>query len=277
MNDTCAIVLAGGQGKRMRSDLPKPMFEVLGVPMLDWVTGACEEAGITDICVVTGFNHEVIERHIGDKFDHVLQSERRGTGHAVMMASDWLSERKHKDVLILNGDAPFIDKETILASLWQHRDQKDDVTVITAELENAHGYGRIIRSENGISAIVEEKDATDEQRRIREVNSGAYWFRAERLLDSLGKLRPNNAQGEYYLTDTVYILLSEGYKANAFTSSSPDTVLGANDRRGLLMLNDRARAMIINKLLDEGVEFASSDGVTIGRNVKTIGKNSPDT
>ncbi|MBQ5310995.1 MAG: bifunctional UDP-N-acetylglucosamine diphosphorylase/glucosamine-1-phosphate N-acetyltransferase GlmU [Oscillospiraceae bacterium] len=268
MSESCAIVLAGGQGKRMRSDLPKPMFEVLGVPMLDWVTGACEEAGITDICVVTGFNHEVIERHIGGRFETVLQSERKGTGHAVMMAAEWLASRKDKDVLILNGDAPFIDKETILASLWQHKDQGDDVTVITAELDDPHGYGRIIRSDKGLSAIVEEKDATDEQRRIKEVNSGAYWFRAERLLSSLDKLRPNNAQGEYYLTDTIYILLSEGYKANAFTSQSPDTVLGANDRRGLLMLNDRARAMIINKLLDEGVEFASSDGVTIGRNVR---------
>lgn len=268
MSDSCAIVLAGGQGKRMRSDLPKPMFEVLGVPMLDWVTGACEEAGISDICVVTGFNHEVIERHIDGRFDTVLQSERRGTGHAVMMALDWLDKRRDKDVLVLNGDAPFIDKETILASLWQHKDQKDDVTVITAELNDPHGYGRIIRSGDGISAIVEEKDATDEQRRIKEVNSGAYWFRADRLMDALGKIRPNNVQGEYYLTDTIYILLSEGYKANAFTSKSPDTVLGANDRKGLLMLNDRARAMIISKLLDEGVEFASSDGVTIGRNVR---------
>ncbi len=268
MSGCCAVILAGGQGKRMRSDLPKPMFEVLGVPMLDWVISACEESGIDDICIVTGFNHEVIERHIDGKYPTVLQSERKGTGHAVMMAADWLSERRDKNVLILNGDAPFIDRETILAALWQHEAKQDDVTVITAEIPEPHGYGRIIRTDTGISAIVEEKDATNEQKLIREVNSGTYWFRADRLLSSLEKLRPNNAQNEYYLTDTIYILLSEGCKANAYISANPDTVLGANDRKGLLMLNDKARTAKIYQLLDEGVEIVSSDGVTIGRNVR---------
>ncbi|MBQ7990375.1 MAG: bifunctional UDP-N-acetylglucosamine diphosphorylase/glucosamine-1-phosphate N-acetyltransferase GlmU [Oscillospiraceae bacterium] len=268
MSECCAVILAAGQGKRMRSDLPKPMFEVLGVPMLDWVISACEESGITDICVVTGYNHEVIEKHLDGKYTTVLQTERKGTGHAVMMAKDWLSERRDKNVLILNGDAPFIDRETILAALWQHEHKDDDVTVITAEIADPHGYGRIIRTSGGISAIVEEKDATDEQKFIREVNSGTYWFRTDKLLSALDRLRPNNAQSEYYLTDTIYILLGEGCRANAYTSPNPDTVLGANDRRGLLMLNDKARMVIINRLLDEGVEFVCTDGVMIGKNVR---------
>ena len=119
----CAVILAGGQGKRMKSDLPKPMFEVLGLPMLDWTIRACEDAGITDICVVTGFNHEVIEKHLDGKYHTVFQPQRMGTGHAVMMTIDWLKERADGNVLILNGDAPFIDKDTILGALSLHEEK----------------------------------------------------------------------------------------------------------------------------------------------------------
>ena len=177
----CAVILAGGQGKRMKSDLPKPMFEVLGLPMLDWAIRACEDAGITNICVVTGFNHEVIEKHLDGKYHTVFQPQRMGTGHAVMMTIDWLKERADGNVLILNGDAPFI-----------------------AELDNPYGYGRILRHDDGIYGIVEEKDATPEQKNIKEINSGAYWFGVEKLIYALGEIKPNNSQGEYYLTDSGY-------------------------------------------------------------------------
>lgn len=271
-NKTCAIILAGGQGKRMRSDLPKPMFKVLGKPMLDWVISACRDSGISDICVVTGFNHQVIEEHLDGSCHTVYQSERKGTGHAVMTALDWLRERADGDVLVLNGDAPFIDKETITGSLELHKSRDNAVTVITSELGEPYGYGRIIRSNDGIAGIVEEKDATDTQKKIREINSGAYWFNAQRLIYALGEIRPNNAQGEYYLTDSVYILINANFRADAYISSNSDVVLGANDRKGLLLLNNTAKFAIINKLLDEGVEFTSTDGVTIEKNVK-IGVN----
>lgn len=263
----CAVVLAGGQGKRMKSDLPKPMFEVLDVPMIDWVLDACEESEITDVCVVTGFNHTVIEQHLGNRCTTVFQKERLGTGHAVMTAREWLSERLDSDVLILNGDAPFIDKETILGSLWQHRHKDNSVTVITANTADPSGYGRILRTEDGISGIVEDKDASVEQKRITEINSGAYWFDVGRLLYALDRIKPNNSQGEYYLTDSVFILLAEGFRADAYISSNSDVVLGANDRKGLLLLNNTARFAIINKMLDFGVEFTCTDGVSIGRNV----------
>lgn len=265
---TCAVILAGGQGKRMKSDLPKPMFEVLGLPMLDWVINACEDAGIEDICVVTGFNHEVIEKHLGGKYHTVFQPQRMGTGHAVMMAVDWLKERLDSSVLILNGDAPFIDKETILGALAQHEEKHNAVTVITAEIDNPTGYGRILRHSDGICGIVEEKDATAEQKAIREINSGAYWFSAEKLIYALGEIKPNNSQGEYYLTDSIFILISAKFRADAYISSNSDTVLGANDRKGLLLLNNTARFAIINKLMDDGVEFTCTDGVTIGKDVK---------
>ncbi|MBP1548227.1 MAG: NTP transferase domain-containing protein, partial [Oscillospiraceae bacterium] len=268
MKKTCAVILAGGQGKRMRSDLPKPMFRVLDIPMLDWVTKACEDSGIEDICVVTGFNSEVIEKHLNGKYHTVFQSERKGTGHAVMMAEEWLRERTDSDVLVLNGDAPFIDNETILGAHWLHCDKGNAVTVITAEVDEPKGYGRILRTADGIKGIIEERDASDEQRKIKEINSGAYWFDTERLLDALGKIKPENAQGEYYLTDTVSVLIGEKFRADAYISSNSDTVLGANDRKGLLMLNNSARFAIIDKLMDEGVEFTCTDGVTIGRDVR---------
>ena len=264
----CAVILAGGQGKRMKSELPKPMFEVLGEPMLEWVVSACEKAELTDLCIVKGYNAQVIEDYIGDRYTTVLQPQRMGTGHAVMMAVDWLKERIGGNVLILCGDAPFIDSGTITAALEQHVSQGNAVTIITSEAKDPTGYGRILRGKNGVTGIVEEKDATAEQKSIREINSGAYWFRTESLIKALDEIKPNNSQGEYYLTDSVYILISHGERADAYISPNPDVVLGANDRKALLMLNDTARHAVIDRLMDEGVEFLCTDGVSIGRNVK---------
>ncbi|MDE5991656.1 MAG: bifunctional UDP-N-acetylglucosamine diphosphorylase/glucosamine-1-phosphate N-acetyltransferase GlmU [Oscillospiraceae bacterium] len=263
----CAVILAGGQGKRMKSELPKPMFEVLGEPMLEWVMSACEKADVKDMCIVKGYNAEVIEDYIGDRCASVLQSQRMGTGHAVMMAVDWLKERLDGNVLILCGDAPFIDSDTITASLEQHIKQDNAVTIITSEADDPKGYGRILRGANGVTGIVEDKDATAEQKAIREINSGAYWFKTERLLEALNEIKPNNSQGEYYLTDSVYILINHGFRADAYISPNPSVVMGANDRKGLLKLNDMARAAVIDRLMDSGVEFTCTDGVTIGRNV----------
>lgn len=267
-SNSCAVILAGGQGRRMKSELPKPMFEVLGEPLLEWVMSACEKAGVTDVCVVKGYNADAIEEYLDGRCETVFQPQRKGTGHAVMMASDWLKKRRDSNVIVLCGDAPFIDGDTISSALEQHIRQDNAVTVITAEVENPTGYGRILRGENGITGIVEEKDATSEQRAVREINSGAYWFRTEQLLFALGKIQPNNSQGEYYLTDSVYILLNEGFRADAYVSPNPNVVMGANDRKGLLKLNDTARMSVIEKHLENGVEFVCTDGVSIGRNVR---------
>ena len=151
-----------------------------------------------------------------------------------------------------------------------HIQQNNAVTVITAELEQPFGYGRIIRTANGISGIVEQKDATEEQKAIKEVNSGAYWFRTADLIELLGKLDNNNAQGEYYLTDTISIAISEGKNAGAYKSDNADIIKGANDRKDLLELNTYARMAVIGKHLANGVEFTCTDGVVIERGV-TIG------
>ena len=268
MSQNCAIILAGGQGKRMKSNLPKPMFKVLGEPMLEWVIKACEKSSVDKICVVKGFNADVIENYIGERHTTVLQSERLGTGHAVMQCVEFLENNTDGNTIVLCGDAPFIDEKTIKESLELHIAKNNAVTVITSNLENPTGYGRIIRTDDGISCIVEQKDATDEQKLITEINSGAYWFKTQLLLEALNELTPNNAQGEYYLTDTVSILISKGHRADAFTSTNSNVVLGANDRKGLNMLNNIARMEIIEKHMENGIEFICTDGIIIERDVE---------
>ena len=267
MSQNCAVILAGGQGKRMKSELPKPMFKVLGEPMLEWVIKACEKSDVDKICVVKGFNAQVIESFVNGRHDTVLQADRLGTGHAVMQCIDFLSKYSNANTLILCGDAPFIDEKTIRDSLEYHINNNNAVTVITSNVNEPFGYGRIIRNDNGISGIIEQKDADEEQQKICEINSGAYWFRTSALLEALDELKPNNAQGEYYLTDTVSILINKGLRADAFASENSDVVLGANDRKGLKMLNDIARMKIIEKHMENGVEFICTDGIIIERDV----------
>lgn len=263
-----AVILAGGQGKRMKADIPKPLFKVLGEPMLEWVISACEEAGVSDICVIKGFMGEMIDDYLGGRYRTALQAERLGTGHAVMQAIPFLNEDKSGHTLVLCGDAPFIDADTLSNALAAHIEQNNAVTVITAELEDPFGYGRIIRTETGISGIVEQKDASEEQKAVREVNSGAYWFRTADLVELLGKLDCNNAQKEYYLTDTISIAIADGKNAGAFKSENPEIIRGANDRKDLLALNNYARQAVIDKHLMGGVGFTCTDGIIIERSVE---------
>lgn len=263
-----AVILAGGQGKRMKAQIPKPMFTVLGVPMLEWVIRACEDSGISNIAVVKGYMSKCIDEYLGDRYETVLQEERLGTGHAVMQAVPFLSASGAGNTLVLCGDAPFIDADTIKKALHYHEMNNCAVTVITAELDDPSGYGRIVRGEKGITGIVEQRDASPEELGIREINSGAYWFETSALIEALGFITQDNSQGEYYLTDTVSVLLSQGRRADAYVSENTDVVLGANDRKGLLQLNETARLAIINRHLDNGVEFTCTDGIIIGRDVK---------
>lgn len=257
------IILAGGKGKRMKAEKPKPLFPILGMPMLEWVIRACEGAGLSGLCVIKGFCGEQIDTYLDGRYPTVLQAEQKGTGHAVMQARDILSADTSGSTLVLCGDAPFLDSGTIRRARELHEQEQNSVTVITAVLENPHGYGRILRSTAGIAGIVEEKDASGEQRAIREINSGAYWFQTADLLDALDGLDCANAAGEYYLTDTVAILLSRGKKAGAYCSQNANVILGANSQRDLLELNTLARMEVIGRHLDNGVTFPCTDGVII--------------
>ncbi len=267
-----ALILAGGQGKRMKTDKPKVLCSVLGEPMLEWVISACEDSGLEKICVIKGHRFELIDKYLGSRDSRneivtAYQEQQLGTGHAVMQAESFLKENADGNVLVLNGDAPFIDAETINGALKMHTECGCAVTVVTARIDDPAGYGRMIRGSEGIKGIVEDKDCTPEQRDINEVNSGCYWFRTADLLEVLGELTAGNKQGEYYLTDCLELLISKGRRAEAFASPNPDVVLGANDRRALLALNNIARTEIIGRHLDNGIEFTCTDGVTIGRKV----------
>lgn len=263
-----AIILAGGHGDRMKATIPKPMLRVLDVPMLGWVIRACEKSGLSRICVVTGYKAQYIELYLNDRYRTAYQAEQLGTGHAVMQAEKFLREFEEGNTLVLCGDAPFMDQETIQRALQQHQAQENDVTVVTALLDHPQGYGRVLRSESMIAAIVEEKDATDAQRAIKEVNSGAYWFRTKSLLELLDGLSQSNVQGEYYLTDTVGLALERGGRAGAYCTENADVVLGANTRQDLLHLNETARQRVLDLHMDNGVNFVCTDGILIGNDVE---------
>lgn len=263
--ENCAIILAAGEGTRMKSLKPKALGEVLFKPMLDWVISAARKAGINDICVVTGYGAEYIEEHVGDSVTTVRQPERKGTGHAVMQAMSFIKSHEGASVVILSGDAPFVDEETIIGAIGYHTSKHSDVTVISAVVSNPYGYGRIVRDKNGdIKAIIEEASADDKTKQIREVNSGAYCFDAAALAEALTKITPDNSKGEYYLTDAVSLILSSGGRAGAYNAGSEKTVLGANTRVQLGNLNEIARHEIMEKLMEQGVDIPCRDGVMIG-------------
>lgn len=264
MSKNGAVILAGGQGTRMRSDKPKVMAEVLFKPMIDWVIDAAAAAGIEDICVVTGYSAEVLEQHLAGRTKTVHQAERLGTGHAVMQAKDFIKEHASGNILILNGDAPFADADTIRNALLQHTNEKCAQTVISACVANPYGYGRIVRNCDGtFRCITEEASADSEVKKINEINSGVMWFDADELYKVLGKLKNDNSKGEYYLTDTVDILLSEGKTVTAYTSDNPDAVLGANTRIQLHELNEIARQKSLHSFMLAGVDIPFTDGVII--------------
>ena len=239
----CAVILAGGEGKRMKSNKPKTLSPVLGKPMLLWVISAVRGAGIDDLCVVKGFKKEDVEQFLSTldfNVESVFQAERLGTGHAVMMAKNFLKSHDG-NVVILNGDAPFMTAETIKNSLEQHTKSGCAATVISARVDDPHGYGRIVRDTDGsLKAIVEHKDADEETLKIDEVNSGGYWFDCQKLLSVLDRIKSDNAAGEYYLPDAIELLLKDGQKVGAYTAECSDAVLGANDPAQLEELNQIA-------------------------------------
>lgn len=266
MNNTCAIILAGGKGTRMKSKKPKVLSEILFKPMLGYVVDACKNANVNDICVVTGFKSELVEEYLNKigNFNIAHQFEQKGTGHAVMMAKEFLLNNKDKDVLVLCGDAPLITSECIKNSYKSHKKDNNAITVVTATLDDAGNYGRICRNDDlTIKKIVERKDCSKEELLIKEINSGVYWFNVSNLLDCLDKLTTNNSQGEYYLTDTLEITIGLNRRVSGFICDDTDIILGANSRKDLLDLNEKMRLKVINKHLDNGVEFISLDGVYI--------------
>lgn len=268
----CAIILAGGKGTRMKADCPKVMCEVLFKPMISYVVDAVREAGAEDICVITGYKHEVLEDYLDSSIEAALQEPQLGTGHAVMQATDFIKRHTNDDILILNGDGPLMDADTINKAYDYHKSNANSITLISAMVDDTNGIGHVKRDENGtLLRIVEHKDATDEEKKINESNAGCYWFNGGDLLYALSKITNNNAQNEYYLTDCLEILISAGKNAGAYVVENSEVVLGANDRRQLNILNNIMRRNINDALMVSGVDIPCTDGVMIGKNVKIGG------
>jgi len=251
----------------MRSAKPKVLCEVLFHPMILWVSDACAEAGIENCCAVLGAGHEQVIFVLPDGFSTVIQEQRKGTGHAVMMAENYIKSGGFEDVAVLCGDVPFVTARDLKDAYRQHKTENNAVTVFSAKVKNPIGYGRIVRSAAGVKAIVEQADADADVLKIDEINAGIYWFNAQFLLNALGKMSAGNAQGEYYLTDTVAAAVKLGQRVNAYCAH-PDTALGANDRRALSALNEMARKKVIDELLESGVDIPFTDQVAVGHKVK---------
>ncbi|HEX7880707.1 MAG TPA: sugar phosphate nucleotidyltransferase [Candidatus Eisenbacteria bacterium] len=226
---SAAIILAAGKGTRMKSDLPKVAVPMAGRPLIRYVLDATRGAGITRVVAVVGYRRELVaEAMSGSQATLAVQEEQRGTGHAVMVAAPFLAGQKGP-VVVLAGDIPLIRAGTIASLLAQHEGTGAAVTVLTADLDDPHGYGRIIRLPDGrVTGIVEERDATPEQRSIREINSSIYAFDWAFLEPSLGRLTSHNAQGEYYLTDTLRMAFEQGLRVEAMRVADPAEVSGVN-------------------------------------------------
>ena len=263
----------------MKSNRPKVLSEVLFKPMLRWVMDAAYTAGIANLCVVTGYGRQMVEDYLAQtcmeglswRLATAVQEQRLGTAHAVQTAGSFLQEFIHGDVLVLNGDSPFLDPENIQNAWRQHHEQDCAGHRHFGRSGRSHGYGRIVRDPDtrALQKIVEQKDADPDTLQIREVNSGAYWFRISDLLRVLGRIGNQNAQQEYYLPDAIRLLLEDGKRAGAFQASSGQAVLGANDCLQLHRLNAIARQNILQRHLQNGVEIPCLDGVILGPDVKS--------
>ena len=235
MNDTSskldAIILAAGKGTRMQSDLPKVMHEVAGRPMINWVIDASRKAGARRIIVVIGHRGDLLRDELAgqDDIEFVEQSEQLGTGHAVDMARAAMADSPENDVFVLCGDGPLIRPETLDALLLKHTEDGAAATLATAIIEDPGGYGRIARDEAGnFDRIVEQKDATEEQLAIREINPSYYCFRSGDLFEQLSRISNDNASGEYYVTDVFRLLLDAGQGVSVVAAVPAEDVLSIN-------------------------------------------------
>lgn len=235
MTNLAVIILAAGKGSRMKSDLPKVFHEILGEPMLTYTLEAVKKLSPRDTLLVVGHKRDLIMDYYKDwELKFVIQDEQLGTGHAVMRAKPFLEDFKGT-VLIVNGDVPLITDQTLQKLIDFHVNNKAAATDLTAVLDDAGNYGRIIRKENGeIVKIVEKKDASPDELKINEINTGTFCFDKEALYLALAEVKAENTQKEYYLTDTIEILQKKGLPVYAFRADDPNETLGVNTKEELV-------------------------------------------
>ncbi len=253
MENIIAIVMAAGKGTRMKTNKSKVVHKIYGKELIARVVETVQKSGINDIIAVVGHKRDDVQNVLGDSVKYAYQEELLGTGHTAMQAIPYLKGKKGK-VVVLYGDVPLVRPETIKKLIAKSVAEKESATILTALYNNPTGYGRVVRDASGnVKAIVEEKDATDEEKAITEINGGIYCFDIEELILALEKITRNNAQGEYYLTDVIKIMNEKGLKTGAIIVEDNTEILGVNDRAQLEMLTRILRIRINQKHLENGV------------------------
>lgn len=261
--EVTAIVLAAGKGTRMKSEKSKLVHKIYGKELVKRVVETARKSGIEDIITIVGYKKEQVQIVLGDTVKYAYQEEMLGTGHAVMQAEELLKGKEGK-VVVLNGDVPILRPETVKKFVQKSIKHKESATVLTAIYNNPTGYGRIVRDIGGnITGIIEEKDATDEQKKIQEINAGIYCFDIQELLKALKKIEPNNVQKEYYLTDVVRIMNEDGLKTGAFIVEDNTEILGVNDKMQLELLTKILKLRINQYHMQNGVTIEDIDNTYI--------------
>lgn len=248
-----AVVLAAGQGTRMKSKLYKVLHPVCGKAMVEHVLDQVAACGISEIVTIVGHGAETVRTVLGDRCEYALQAEQLGTGHAVMQAEAALAQLEGT-TLVVCGDTPLLTSETLQSLLRHHEDTQAKATILTAHAENPQGYGRVIRnSENHVEKIVEQKDASEDEVLVKEINTGTFAFDNRALFGALAQVGNDNAQGEYYLTDVIEILKAQGERVSAYQMANMEEAMGVNDRVALAEANTVMRLRINEQHMRQGV------------------------
>lgn len=263
---TTAVILAAGQGTRMKSKLPKVLHKALGKPMVQWVIDCLSQAGVEDKIAVLGHGGDQVASVVEGQTVIVYQTEQLGTGHAVMQAAPALPA-DNDCVLVICGDTPLLRAQTIQALIEKHQAEGNAVTLLTAYAENPTGYGRIVRQEQQITAIVEQKDADEQQKLIKEINTGTYCFNQKFLLQYLSALDTNNAQKEYYLTDLIKIANLHNLPVGGFVLADFNESLGVNNRIQLSQAEAILRQRKCEEIMLAGVTLIDPSATYIGADV----------
>lgn len=265
-----SLILAAGKGTRMNSNLPKVIHKVNGIPMVKKILSELKKINIEENILILGHKKELILEKLDD-IKYVVQREQLGTGHAIMQAKEMLRDYDG-DIMILCGDTPLLKSETLKKMYEYHKKQEAVTTLLTSLYENPFGYGRIIKENEKVIGIVEEKEATEEIKKVKEVNAGVYCCDSKELFKALEKITNNNEKGEYYLTDIIKIQVSENKKVSSFILEDNEEILGVNSKIDLAKASKVLRIRKNEELMKDGVILIDPENTYIEDMVK-VGKD----